>query len=181
MEMDKRFIPQMTASNRTIPNYEFGEPLPNNFPYSTHCTLNNIAFVQPKTGDLTRNGTHIRDTYRYNNPNVDEVCWQKKALAPSSVKHLYSEKLFDYQHVYGNVPKGTLYDHDFSRTYPTGLGREKVIGGGHYKTWPLTNWHVLEVQDYTDGYYPILEPQYWVGSEIQTQPNHVHSNWRKVL
>lgn len=156
-------------SNRTYPNYEFGGPLPQNFDYNTKCQLNEIAFVLP--GDPRTDLTSL---------NNREVCWEKKPLAPSSVKHLYSEKLFDYQHVFGDVPKGTLYDHDFSRTYATGLGRQKIIGGGHYKVWPLTNWHVLENQDYTDYHFPTLPPQYFVGSEITSKPNYVHTDWRPI-
>ena len=168
------------SQNRTSPNYEFGGPLPRNFNYDRNCILNEIAFVMPSDHDFDKNGTRIRNTYRYHSqPN--KVCWDDKPLAPSSIKHLYSEKLFDYQQVYGNVPKGTLYDHNFSRTYPTGLGQEKIIGGGHYKTWPLTNRHVIEIQDYTNDYFPILPPEYWVGSEVVTQPTHLHTNWRPVI
>jgi hypothetical protein len=162
-------------SNYVYPNYEFGGPLPQNFGYNSQCPLNEIAFILP--------GNPLTDLAFSGDPNVTSrsskpVCWEKKPLAPSSLKHLYSEKLFDYQHVFGDVPKRTLYDHDFSRTYATGLGRQKIIGGGHYKVWPLTNWHVLENQDYTDEPFPVLPPQYFVGSEIASKPSHTHTNYR---
>lgn len=116
-------------SNRTIPNQEFGGPIPN-MNYSPQCPVNEQADLIPK-------GVH----------------WQTVPMSPASVKHLYSETPLNYEDMYQSIPMGTLYDSNFSETYPTGLGRKKIIGGGHFKVWPLTNEHVFETRNYTEQYF----------------------------
>lgn len=147
----------MSSSNRTIPNYETGGPHPKNFTYNPRCVSN-------EQGSLIPQDAH--------------VLWETVPMSPGNLRHQYSEKPFDYEEMSMSVPKGTLYDHDFSQTYPTGLGMNKIIGGGHYKVWPLTNVHVFEAKDYTVGYFKkpgSISTAY--DYEFQTQPTRLRTNW----
>lgn len=156
-------------SNYVLPNYEFGQPLPRNFGYDPNCPLNEIAFIIPN-----------RTTTPYSTAKAACVDWQQVPSSPSTVKHLYSEIPLNYEQMFNTIPKDTLYGFDFSRNWPTGLGRNKIIGGGHYKTWPLTNEHVLESRDYTSYYFKRPGPILGTGSsynDVQTQPTRLHTNW----
>lgn len=148
------------SSNRTIPNFETGGPHPKNFTFSPACVTNEQAAVLP-----------ARSQY-------GAVEWQTVPMSPGNLRHQYSEKPFDYEDMYMSIPKGTLYDHDFSQSYPTGLGMKKVIGGGHFKAWPLTNMHVFETKDYSSSFFkkpgPITD-QYTYA--FQTQPTHLRTDW----
>lgn len=74
-------------------------------------------------------------------------------MSPSNVKHLYDPTPNNYEQRYQSKPVGTLYSHQFKETWPSGLGRQKVLGGGHYKVYPLTNRLVREVRDYTSYHH----------------------------
>ena len=63
----------------------------------------------------------------------------------------------------------------FSKTNPTGLGRNKIIGGGHYKSWPVTNSHIREVNDYTSWHYPKPDWRYYC-SKQKLNPLHLRTN-----
>jgi hypothetical protein len=117
-------------SNRVLPNYETGGPIPRPFKYSERCPVNEEASLMPKG-----------------------VEWQTRPMSPATMKHIYSEKPLNYEDMYQSVPMGTLYDSDFSQGYPTGMGRAKIIGGGQIKAWPLTNMHVFEPRNYSDRYW----------------------------
>ena len=149
------------GSNRTIPNYENGGPHPRNFDFSPTCPMNEQAALLPAR---SQHGA---------------VEWQTVPMSPGSLRHQYSEIPFNYEDMYMSVPKGTLYDHDFSMTHPTGMGRKKVVGGGHFKAWPLTNRHVWEAKDYTEGYFK--KPGFISSQEydysFRTQPNHLRTHW----
>ena len=144
-------------SNRTLPNYEFGGPNPRHFGYSKECPLNEEAFLIPE------------------NSGVE---WEIKPMSPATVRHLYSPIPLNYEDMYMYIPKGTLYDHNFSKSVgSTGMGVNKKIGG-HYITWPLTNEHVLEQRDYTSHYFkrpgPISSNTY--NYTYQVQPNHFRTD-----
>lgn len=124
-------------SNYTLPNYEVGRPRPFPINYDGYCPDNdNIIFYIP---DKDINGKKTE--------------WKQVLKAPTTVKHLYSEQPLNYEPVFMSQPQGTLYDHDYAKTYTTGMGKSKIIGGGHYKVWPLTNVHVKENRDYTNYYF----------------------------
>jgi hypothetical protein len=123
-------------SNYTLPNYEQGRPRAFPINYNGYCPDNNIIFDIPK-----------RDA------NGKCVEWKKVLQAPTTVKHLYSEQPLNYEPIFTDTPQQTLYGHEFLKTYSTGMGRSKVIGGGHYITWPVNNVHVKENRDYTNYYF----------------------------
>jgi hypothetical protein len=148
------------SSNRTIVTYENGGPHPRNFNFSPTCPTNEQASLLP-----------ARSQY-------GAVEWQTVPMSPGNVRHQYSEKPFDYEDMYMSVPKGTLYDHDFSMNGPTGQGQKKVMVG-HFKAWPLTNRHVFEAKDYNSGYFKkpgfISSNEYDYG--VVSQPNHLRTHW----
>lgn len=140
--------------NTSLPDYETGGPHPKNFGYNPACRLNQQAQLIP-----------------------DNACidWSPVPAPPSTVKHLYSPKPADYDPRMINKPVGTLYNHQFVETWPTGMGQQKVIGGGHYKVYPLTNRHVNESRDYTPYYFPRPLWGTQISREIVTTSNHVKS------
>jgi len=148
------------GSNRTIPNFSTAI-VPRNFTFSTTCPTNEQAAILPASS------------------SYGSVKWQTVPMSPGNVRHQYSDDLFDYPDMYMSVPMGTLYDHDFSMSHPTGVGMGKVIGGGHFKTWPLTNRHVFEAKDYTSGFFKkpdsISSNVYNYGFE--TQPAHMKTGF----
>ena len=148
-------------SNRGLPNYEFGGPHPRHFGYEPLCPLNEQASLIPK------------DT------STGPILWETKPMSPASVKHLYSHIPFNYEAMYQSVPVGTLYDHNFYQTYPTGLGEKKILFGGHYITFPLTNAHTFEPIDYSMDSFklPGSISRDVYRKEFMTQPNHFRSNW----
>ncbi len=156
--------------DRGLSNYELGTPAPFNPPYSYNCPLNEQISYIPDF-PIQSISTHAP-------LNTGRTVWASVPEAPTSVKHLYSPNLFDYSQRYMRMPMGTLYDHDYSRTWPTGLGRNKIIGGGHYKVWPLTNANIREVHDYTDNHWE--RPPYKYAPEVLRTPTHLRSNWGPV-
>ncbi len=145
-------------ANKSLPNYQFGGPHTQDIPYSSECQTNLIEFVIPKRDS---NGKCIK--------------WEQKPMAPSSVKHLYSHIPLNYEQMLIDVPKGTLYDHEIHRTYFTGMGREKIIGGGHYKVWPLTNAHILENRDYSDTHFE--RPEWRWDRTVSEKPVAMNTDW----
>lgn len=144
--------------NWQLPNRQTGGPRPRNFVYSPSCPYNQQAQLVPDDA---------------------RVKWERVPMTPSNVKHLYSSEPEGYEQRFQHRPKGTLYDHQFTETWPSGLGRMKVLGGGHYKVYPLTNRHVVESRDYTSYSFP--RPQW--GTERQygmiVYPNHVRvDGWK---
>lgn len=153
-------------ANKVLPNYSVGGPLPNPLCYDPRCRTNLQQDIIPSCFPSSPRG----------DPN--QRGWVSKAITTSSEKHLYSPYLFDYGQMFTTYPMGTLYDSDFSQTYPTGLGREKIIGGGHYKVWPLTNAHIFETRDYTNTYFK--RPDWHYPDTIDMQPAYVKSDgWSK--
>jgi hypothetical protein len=142
-------------SNRTLPNSEFGGPISKNYNYSYACPLNEINFTVP-----------------CNQP----VKWDTVLANPTTLKSQYKNNgtEAEYPNMTKVIPRGTLYDHDFSQYYRTGMGRQKLIGGGNYKTWPATNIHIVEDVTYTDDYWK--RPGYCLDSVTETQPTHLRSN-----
>ena len=138
-------------ANRVLPNYQYGGPSPSNFVYDPECPINQQARIIPDNAG---------------------VCWRREPMPQSTVKHLYDGPL-NYGQRFILRPQGTLYDHDFVQTHPTGLGRHKVLAGGHYLTYPLTNRHVREARDYTSYYFP--KPQWGQNAfgDIFQHPNEI--------
>ena len=143
-------------ANTTLPNYENGGPLPFSFNYSPNCPINMQSSLIPI-------GSNVR--------------WETVPTSPASVKHLYSGIPNHYESMYSSVPMDTIYGHDFSQTYPNGLGKKKIIGGGHYKVWPLTNQHTFESRNYSSQYFrkpgPISKVIY--NHEITDSTAHIKS------
>ena len=144
--------------NRTLPDRQSGGPRPQNFVHDPQCAHNQQAQLIP-----------------------DDACveWEQVPMAPSTVKHLYGPEPEGYDQRFQTRPKDTLYDQQFTETWPSGLGKKKVLGGGHYKVYPLTNRHVIESREYTSHAFP--RPQW--GTERQrglvTHPNHVRPDgWK---
>ena len=158
--------------NKSLPNYQTGGPAPRNFIHDHYCAHNQQAQLIPEDGRCN-----------YKNPSslnsstsaARKVEIKREAMAPSTVKHLYSDEPLNYEQRFKIAPKGTLYDNQFTETHPTGLGRRKVLGGGHYKVYPLTNRHVIESRDYTSYSFP--RPMWGTKrtKELVTYPNHVRT------
>lgn len=121
-------------TNRTMPNYITGGAYPFPIRYNTECSLNEHITSYPEDGS---------------------VKWRAIPASPGNLKHLYTGEPWYYPSIKQLVPVGTLYDHDFSynTTHKTGMGKNKIIGAGHYKVWPMTNQHIYETREYTEGYF----------------------------
>jgi hypothetical protein len=148
-------------SNKSIPNYSTGGVIPNYPEYSPNCPYNQQVFYIPHSDVAAYPGK----------PTCTK--WNNQLDSPTVLKHQYSKKPFDYGPQRIVKPVGTLYDHDYSITHPTGLGRNKIIGGGHFKVYPLTNAHIRESRDYTDYYFQ--KPRSGIetvydGRYVETQP-----------
>ena len=139
--------------NRVLPNYESGGPFPQRFDFDMYCPVNEQAQLIP-----------------------DPDLWETVPMAPTTLKHQYSPIPMNYPEMKITRPKGTLYDQNFVETYPTGMGRRKIIGGGHYKVYPLTNRHVIESRVYTDYYFPRPKWSTEYRNELVTTPNHVRTD-----
>jgi len=140
--------------NRSLPNHQYGGSRPQNF-YEEKCHINQISQVLP-------NGK-----------------WEKVPMNPSTVKHLYSTKPNNYEQRFQYRPVGTLYDNDFSQTYKTGMGTRKVISGGHFKAYPLTNIHTVENRDYTSYNFPRPTWSTQHQREYITNENHIRPDgWK---
>lgn len=152
--------------NRELPNYQSGGPRPQNFSYYPQCGLHQQAQLLPDERSVTTTAIPA-------NPNVPDCMMAQVPMAPSTVKHLYPSHPEGYEQRFQTVQVGTLYDHQFVETWPTGMGRQKVLGGGHYKVYPLTNRHVIESRDYTSYSFP--RPQWSTerNPRLVTTTNHV--------
>lgn len=159
-------------ANLALSNFESGQPYPTTPGFNPHCYLNEqIQYIPVKEDRI-----HAPLDYKR---NPEGVLWDYKPMAPSNVKHLYSPNLFDYEQRRIFTPRNTLYGHDFSQIYPNGMGLTKIIGGGHFKVWPLTNVNIRESREYTDHYF--LKPPYTYPNEVQVAPTHLHTNWRSKM
>lgn len=123
-------------SNFTQPNYMSGGPRPFKINHNGYCPDNELIFYIPEK-DI----------------NGKKTEWKNILSAPTTIKHLYSEQPLNYEPIFMAQPQGTLYDHDYAKTYTTGIGKSKIIGGGHYKVWPLTNLHIKEDREYSNYYF----------------------------
>jgi hypothetical protein len=153
------------AKNLTLSNYANGGPQPfiNGSPL---CYLNDqIQYIprSPQESPLDANFPTL---------------WTNVPTTNSQVKHLYSPNLFDYEQMYEKQPIDTLYGHDYSQTYKTGLGLNKIVSK-HYKVFPLTNANIRETHDYTSWFYPRPSDIYF--SETLTSPTHLQSNYPKGI
>ena len=140
--------------NTSIPNYKNGGPIPGEFDYYPNCRTNTqISYPQRGT-----------------------IPWESKMMSSASVKNLYTEIPNHYPPQLTMVPAiSSLYDVNIRQTYPTGKGREKILGGGHMKMWPLTNAHIFESRDYTETSFPRPSWQY---PEVPNRRDaHVSSQW----
>jgi hypothetical protein len=154
------------AANQSLSNYAEGGPIPH-MNQTPACYLNDqIQYIPRRPEDSPLD---------LNYPTL----WTEVPAGNSQVKHLYSPNLFDYTQMYNKQPIDTLYGHNYAQTYKTGLGRNKVIGGGHYKVFPLTNVNIRETHDYTDWYYPRPSDIYF--SETLTSPTHLQTNYSKGI
>src|ERR1700682_5479812 len=99
-------------ANLALSNFELGQPNPTIPPYNPSCFLNEQIQYIPKKEERI----HAPLDYKR---NPEGVLWKYQPMPPSSVKHLYSPNLFDYEQRRSFVPRDTLYGHDFSQTYPT--------------------------------------------------------------
>ena len=82
--------------------------------------------------------------------------WERTAVGPTSMKHLYTgiPNWYPYQRI--DRPIGTLYEHDYSQFHKTGVGRGKRISY-QYKAYPLTNRNVRETRLYADYMLPYMD------------------------
>lgn len=136
-------------------NYQYGGPRPwQPSRDASHCGTTQLAQIIPKDSDVE---------------------WERVPMAPSTVKHLYSEIPNHYEQRFQYRPTETLYGHQFKQTYLTGMGRKKVIGGGHYKVYPLTNRHVTEDREYTSYNFPRPSWQTQRQRGVITSDTHVRT------
>lgn len=148
--------------NKSLPNYELGGPYPQPFKYTPGCSTNQQAQLYPGSSGIIE-------------VLNKSVKWETVPMAPTTLKHLYSQKPGDYPQRMIIRPVDTLYGHQFLETYPTGLGRGKVKSD-HFKIYPLTNRHVSESRDYTSYSFP--QPQ-WPEDGLIFYDNHVRVDGRK--
>ncbi len=137
-------------ANKSLSNYEYGGPTPSQFSYYSGCSSNQHARIMP----------------------YEDVCWKNVPMAPSTLKHLYDGPL-NYPQRFQLKPQDTLYKHDFVQTHLTGLGKNKILAGGHYLTYPLTNRHVREVNDYTSYFFEKPRWTSQIYSPIYRFPNQI--------
>jgi len=166
-------------ANIGLPNWELGGPLPPDYKYKFGCITNMQSQVIPDCdSDTIINHKIVRERDSDGNVRASKIIgpdanvnWLYTPAPPTTVKHLYEPPNFPYGGNYPDrrmyVPENTLYGHQFTQTYPTGMGRQKVIGGGHYKVYPLTNMNVKQSIDYTSYHFP--RPKW--GTEYQTPNN----------
>lgn len=154
--------------NRTLPNYQYGGAQPRNFVHNHRCAHNQQAQLIPER--LTEGCGSTTTTNGIKHVEMEHV-----PMAPSTVKHLYSKEPLNYEQRFQSRPKGTLYDNQFTETFPTGIGKRKVLGGGHYKVYPLTNRHVIESRDYTSYSFPRPVWNTERKPELITFHNHVRT------
>jgi hypothetical protein len=79
--------------------------------------------------------------------------WERTAIGPASMKHLYSGIPNWYPIQTINRPVGTMYEHDYSLFHKTGVGKGKRISY-HHKIYPFTDRNVREVKQYADYMLP---------------------------
>lgn len=158
--------------NISHPNYQTGGARPRNFQHSHYCAHNQQAQLIPENARC-----NYKDVHHFNpsTSSKKKVEIRREPMSPSTVKHLYSDNPLNYEQRFKLTPKGTLYDHQFIETHPTGLGRRKVLGGGHYKVYPLTNRHVIESREYTSHSFP--KPIWGTekNKDLVTYANHVRT------
>lgn len=148
-------------ANKVLPNNDIGQPYPTYPKYSQTCHLNEQIQSIPQNNQFFNNngtGNHPLDT--------GTTYWRNVPSNPSTLKHLYSTKPLNYEQRYTTTPIGTLYDHDYSQTWTTGEGRKKILGGGHYKTYPLTNANIRESHDYNGFHFERPSNNYYQNEVI---------------
>lgn len=106
--------------------------------------------------------------------------WEKTAVGPSSIKHLYTgiPNWYPYRKIVR--PVGTLYEHDYSQFHENGSGTGKRISY-HYKPYPLTDRNVRETREYADVILPYMDMRTFtkhpvkrdttINSSLQFHPN----------
>ena len=125
----------MTSTNQ-IPIQNALDPVyPEQPPFNPGCPINQIYQSLPPSS-----------------PNYPTM-WEKTAIGPTSVKHLYTgiPNWYPFQTI--KRPIGTMYEHDYSQFHETGVGRGKRISY-QYKAYPLTNRNVRETRVYADHMLP---------------------------
>jgi len=158
--------------NISLPNYQTGGAKPRNFSHNHHCAHNQQAQLIPEDAKCSYKDI---TSVNHSTSSKSKVKIEREPMAPSTVKHLYSSDPLNYEQRFKIVPKNTLYNHQFTETHPTGLGRRKVLGGGHYKVYPLTNRHVIESREYTSYSFP--KPSWGTekSKDLISYPNHVRT------
>lgn len=105
--------------------------------------------------------------------------WERTAVGPASIKHLYTGIPNWYPFRKISRPVGTLYEHDYSQFHENGSGKGKRISYT-YKPYPLTDRNVRETREYADVILPYMDTRAWtkhpvvrdtsVNSPLCTQP-----------
>jgi hypothetical protein len=124
------------------------------FTYQAGCPVNQKAAVIPADG---------------------KCHYARVAIGPTSIKHLYNTSAdgkASYDQRFAIRAVGTMYDSDFTQTHSTGVGRGKVLGGGHFKTTPMTDRLIRDDGDFTD--YTLPRPQPWTVKygQVSTVSSH---------
>lgn len=140
----------MNGRNKRLENAELGI-YPKVINYSQKCDLN--------------------ERIAYSN----DVPWERVLFPPTTLKHLYTGIPNYYPFRYSYKPKGTMYDINLTQHWRTGLGKDKVIGGGNYKMWPLTNMMIREERDYNS--LSFQRPQIEWPLIPRTQPSSIKSGY----
>ncbi len=115
--------------------------------------------IQPQTDPRS---CGINEIYRTIHPDQP---WERTAVGPSSIKHLYTGIPNYYPIRRINRPVDTLYGTDYSLYHKTGVGRGKRIGY-QYKIYPLTDRNVREQRVYADYILPYMDFKAWTRHPI---------------
>lgn len=139
----------MASNNRLITppdfNYQVKPRYPKQPPYNENCQVNQRYKTVPQ--------------YPFQNPpwitslaqeyvedrGLPTVEYGFQTNGPASLKHLYNGP-HDYQVQARAVPKGTMYEMDYSEF---GYGGKREVY--HYKVYPFTHRHAREL-NYYNGY-----------------------------
>ncbi len=82
--------------------------------------------------------------------------WERTAVGPASIKHLYTGIPNWYPYRTITRPVGTMYESDYSQFHDSGVGDGKRISY-HSKIYPLTNRHVRERRIYSSKLLPYAD------------------------
>jgi hypothetical protein len=134
----------MTSRNKIAIHNALEPNYPQQLEYNPMCPINQIYKTLP-----------------YNSYGSDESCgsdessvkWERTAVGPASVKHLYSGIPNWYPIQTISRPVETMYGRDNSQFHKSGVGRGKRISY-HHKVYPFTDRHVREVKDYANYMLP---------------------------